>query len=74
MLNSTNYWRKADQNHREVPPPTHQNGHHQDIHKQPMLEAVESRDVSLLVGMEVGAATVKDSMQAPQKMKSKTTI
>ena len=34
MLTIAYYWRNANQNYKEVSPPTHQNGHHQKIDKQ----------------------------------------
>ena len=40
MLNITNYQRNANQNYSEVSPHTGQNGHHQKVYKQYMLERV----------------------------------
>ena len=37
MLNITNYQRSANQNYKEVSPPTGQNGHHQKVYKPYML-------------------------------------
>ena len=53
MLNVANYWRNANQNYNEVSPHSSQNGHHQKIHKQQMLERVwrEENPSTLLVGM-----------------------
>ena len=53
MLNIANYQRDADQNHSEVSPHTGQNGHHQKIDKQQMLERVwrKGNSLALLVGM-----------------------
>ena len=40
MFNNTNYWRRADQNYSEVSRHNGQNGHHQKIYKEIMLERV----------------------------------
>ena len=40
MFNITNYQRNANQNHNAVSPHTRQNGHHQKVYKQYMLERV----------------------------------
>ena len=40
MLNITHYQRNANQNYNEVSPHTSQNGHHQKIYKQKLLERV----------------------------------
>ena len=40
LLNITNYQRNANQNYNEVSPHTGQNGHHQKIYKQQLLERV----------------------------------
>ena len=40
MLNTANYQRNANQNYNEVSLHTSQNGHHQKIYKQSMLERV----------------------------------
>jgi len=40
MFNITNSLRNANQNYEEVPPHTSQNGHHQKVYKQYMLERV----------------------------------
>ena len=47
MFNITNSLRNANQNYEEVPPHTSQNGHHQKVYKQYMLERVW-RDGTLL--------------------------
>ena len=53
MLNITNYQRNANQNYSEVSPHTCQNGHHQKVYKQLMLERVwtKGNPPTLLVGM-----------------------
>ena len=40
MLNITHYQRNANQNYTEVSPHPSQNGHHQQIYKQKLLERV----------------------------------
>ena len=51
MLNITNQQRNANQNYNEVSPHTGQNGHHQKIYKQYMLERVwrKGNPLTLLV-------------------------
>ena len=53
LLTITNYQRNANQNDNEVSPHTSQNGHHQKIYKQQMLETVwrKGNPLALLVGM-----------------------
>ena len=53
MLNITNYQRNANQTYNEVSPHTSQNGHHQKIYKQQMLERVwrKGNPLALLVGI-----------------------
>ena len=58
MLNITNYWRNANQNHKEVLPHTSQNGQHKKDYKQQMLECAEKGN----------------SMEIPQKTKNRPTI
>ena len=63
----TNYKRNANQNYSEISPHSSQNGYHQKIHKQYMLERVgrEQNLPTLLIGMEIGTATVENSMEIP---------
>ena len=53
MLNITKYQGNANQNHDEISPHTCQNGHHQKIYKQQMLEGVwrKGNSPTLLVRM-----------------------
>ena len=53
LLNITNNQRNANQNYSEVSPHTSQNGHHQIIYKQQMLDRVwrKGNPLALLVGM-----------------------
>ena len=53
LLNITSYQRNSNQNYNEVSPHTSQNGHHQKIYKQQMLERVwrKGNPLALLVGM-----------------------
>ena len=55
MLNITHFLRNANQNYNEVSPHANQNGHHQ------MMERVwrKGNSPTLLVGMEIGAATME---------------
>ena len=67
MLNITNYYRKANQKYNEVSFHTTQNGHHQKT-----LQTINAGEVwrkgntpILLVGMQTGTATTKNSMEIP---------
>ena len=72
----TNYQRNANQNYNEVSPHTSQNGHHQKIYKQQMLERVwrKGNPLALLVGMQIDTATIENSMEVPLKTKNRLTI
>ena len=76
MLNITNYQRNANQNCNEVPPHTGQNCHHQKVFKSQMLERVwkKGNPPTLLVGMKIGAATIENGMELPQKTKNRLVI
>ena len=76
MLNITNYQRNVHQNYNEVPPHTSQNGHHQKVYKEQMLESVKTKGnpPTLLMGIQAGAATMENSMEVPQKTKNRATI
>ena len=59
----------------EVPPHTGQNGHHKQINKQMLARLWRKGNPStLLVGMKTGEATVENSMEFPQKTKSRTAL
>ena len=53
MLHITNYQRNANQNYNDAPPYSDQNGHHQKVYKQQMVERVWRKRIppTLLVGM-----------------------
>ena len=72
MLNIANYQRNVNQNYNQVPPHTSQNGHHQKVYKQQMLERVKTKGnpPTLLMGTQVGATT----METPQKTKNRAII
>jgi len=58
MLNITHYQRNANQNHNEVASHTSQNGNHQKVYKEWMLERVwiKGNPLTLLVGMQTSTA------------------
>ena len=64
-----------NQNHNEIPLHTGENGHHKQINKQ-VLEGMwrKGNPSALLVGMQTGAATVKNSMEFSQKTKNGTAL
>ena len=59
--------------HSEILLHTGDNGHHKQINKQEMLERLwrKGNPSELLVGMQIGAATVENSMEFSQKTKMK---
>ena len=70
MLSITSHQRDANLNHNEVPSQTTQSGQHKQKNKQ-MLERMwrKGNPSALLVGMQIGEATVENSMEFPQKSK-----
>ena len=52
MLNISHYQRTANQNHNKILPHTSQNGPHQKVYKQQMMERVWRKEnpLALLVG------------------------
>ena len=74
MLNITNHQGNANQNHNEISPQTCQNGYHQKKKKVLVRMWRKGNAHDLFVRMQIGAATVKDSMEDPQKIKNRTTI
>ena len=73
MFSITSHQRDANQNHNERPLQTSQNGHHKQINKQ-VLERMwrKGNPSSLLVGMQIGAATVENSIEFSQKSNNGT--
>ena len=71
MLNITHHQGNTNQNHKEIPPYTCQNGYHQQLRQQQMLVRMWRKKISfaLLVGMQTGAATLENSVEVPQKLK-----
>ena len=74
MLNIFNDQRNANQNSCEVLPYTSQNGHHQKVYKQKILEKLwrKGNPLALLVGMQIGATTMENSTESPQNTKNRT--
>ena len=74
MISITNHQRDANENHNKVPLLTGKNGHHKQINKQQVLERMwrKGNPSALLVGMQTSAATVGNSMEFPQKTKTRT--
>ena len=67
MLNIIHYQRNANQNYNEVSSHTSQNGHHQSVYEQSMLERVwrKGNPLTLLVGMQTSTATMENSVEIP---------
>ena len=76
MLNIIHHQRNANQNHNEVPSHASQNGCHQKVHKQDMLERVQRKrnPLTLLVGMQTSIATMENSVEIPLKAGNRTPI
>ena len=68
-FNITHYQRNANQNHNEVPSYVGQNGCHQKLYKQYMLERVWRKGnlFTLLVGIQTSTATMENSVEIPLK-------
>ena len=75
MHRITNYQRNANQNYSEVPPHTNQNGQHKKVYKKEIQEKIwrKGNPPTLLVGMQIGAATMENSMEVSQKLENRAT-
>ena len=62
----------VNQTHSELSPLTCQNGYHQKEYK--LVRMWERYPLTLLVGMQTGAATVENSMMVSQKTKNITEL
>ena len=72
MLSITSHQRDANKNHNEMPLHIGQNGHYKQIHKQVLGRLWRKGNWNtLLVRMQTGAVTVKNSMEFPQKTKNR---
>ena len=69
MLNITHHQGNANQNFNEITLCTCQNDENQNHKKQQVLLRMwrKRNALTLLLGMQTGAATVENSMMAPQK-------
>ena len=65
LINLPRNW--LSQNHNDISPHNGQNGHHQKVYKQEILERVwrKGNALALLVGMEIDTATMEDGMKIP---------
>lgn len=68
MLNMCHHQKNANQNYNEIPPHTSENGKNQQPTKQ-VLVRMWRKTLTLGVGMQTGAATENNSIEAPQKLK-----
>ena len=71
----TNYQGNTNQNHNEILPDTCQNGYYQKDNQEQVLGRMwrKGNPHTLLVRLQIGAATVENSMEIPQKIKNRTT-
>lgn len=75
MLSTTNHQGNANQNHNEVSLHTCQNGYYQKDNKEVWTRMWRKRNLrGLLLGLEIGTATMENSMEIPQKIKNRTNI
>ena len=68
MLNIIHYQRNANQDYNEVPSHAGQNGCHQKVYKQQMLEKVwrkKGNVLTLLMGMQTSTASMENSVEIP---------
>ena len=82
IINTWKDCRSASQIYNQISPHTSQNGDHQKIHKQQVLQRVWSLgnplvllvELVLLVGMQIDTATMEDNVEFPLNTRNKTTI
>ena len=76
MLNIANYQTSANKYYNDEPSHTNLNGHNLKVYKQEMLERVWRKEnpPTLLVGMQIGEATMENSTEVPQKTKNRVAI
>ena len=76
MFSITNHQRNENQNHSETPPHICENDYHQKEDKQQILTRMwrTRNPPTLLVGMQIGSATVEKNVEASQKTKNRTAI
>ena len=68
MFNSVNHHRNANLNHNEILPHTLQIGHNQKTARNKSAKEAEKKEPStVLVGMQIGVATVEIRMEVSQK-------
>ena len=71
MPDITNHQRNANENHNALSSHTSQNGYHQYINKQQVIASMwrKGNPHTLLVGMQIGAATVESSTEFLKNLK-----
>lgn len=76
MPNITYHHGNTNRNYNGVPPHTSQNGENQRHKKQQVLVSMwrKRNPLSLLVGIQIGVVIVENGMEAPQKIKNRTTL
>ena len=71
MLKITNHQGNVNQNHNEISPHTHQDGHYQKNRKSALWRMWTNRNSCALL---VGVAIRENSMELPQQIKNTITI
>ena len=76
VLNITPHQGNTNQNHTEIPPHAGQSGQNEQIGRLEMLARMwrNGSPLALLVGMQIGAATLENSVEVPQKIKNGSTL
>ena len=75
MLIIANYQRNANQNYNEIPPHTNQKDYHQEIHNKCQKRVQrKGSPLTLLVVIQIGAATKENSMQVSQNLTYNSSI
>ena len=75
MLNITHYQRNANQNHNERASHTGQKDHHQSLQTINAGRVWRKENTfTLLVGMQTGTATVKNTVEIPLKTGNRTAL
>ena len=76
MLNVATHQRNTNQNLNELSPHACQNGYHQRDHKYQILARIwrKRKPLHPVMGMQIAAVTMENSMGIPQKTKNGTTM
>ena len=76
MFNITNHQGNANQNNTKISPHARYNGYNHQDKKQQMLERMwrNRNPHTQLVGMQIGAASMENVMEIPQRIKNRDAL